>query len=110
MAHLISAANQVKDIQVNLQASIDSLRQQYFKLQEAKDKHQFLEENRFVRYEMLELQELLVRAGYIDPEEAEKFSAEQPYEVRMDRAARIFYEYVQNYAPELISPQYQDLF
>ena len=75
LAHLISAANQVKDIQVNLQASIDNLRQQYFKLQEAKDKHQFLEENRFVRYEMLELQELLVRAGYIDPEEAEKFSS-----------------------------------
>ena len=79
-------------------------------LQEASDKHAFMEENRFIRYEMLELQELLVRAGYIDPEEAEKFSAEQPYEVRMERAARIFYEYVQSYAPELISPQYEDFF
>lgn len=79
-------------------------------LQEANDKHAFMEENRFIRYEMLELQELLVRAGYIDPEEAEKFSSEQPYEVRMERAARIFYEYVQSYAPELISPQYEDFF
>ena len=59
-----------------MQASIDSLRQQYFMLQEAGDKHAFMEENRFIRYEMLELQELLVRAGYIDPEEAEKFSSE----------------------------------
>jgi len=59
---------------------------------------------------MLELQELLVRAGYLDPEEAEKFSSEQPYEARMERAARIFYDYVQNYAPELISPQHEDFF
>ena len=28
----------------------------------------------------------------------------------MDRASRIFYEYVQNYAPELISPQYEDFY
>jgi hypothetical protein len=28
----------------------------------------------------------------------------------MERAARIFYEYVQDYAPELISPQYQSFF
>ena len=65
----------MKDVQVNLQASIDSLRQQYFKLQEAHDKHQFLSDNKFVRLEMLELQELLVKAGYVDPEEAEKFSS-----------------------------------
>jgi hypothetical protein len=53
---------------------------------------------------MLELQELLVRGGYIEPEEAESMSASLPHEVRMDRAAQIFYEYVQNYAPDLISP------
>jgi hypothetical protein len=35
-----------------------------------------MQENRFIRYEMLELQELLVRAGLINPEEAEKFSAD----------------------------------
>jgi hypothetical protein len=55
---------------------------------------------------MLELQELLVRAGYIDPDEAKKFSSSQPYEIRMERASRIFYEYVQSNSPELMSPQY----
>jgi len=69
-----------------------------------------MEENKFIYYDLLELQDLMVRAGYINPEEAEKFSAAQPYEVRMERASRIFYEYVQNYAPELISPQYEDFF
>jgi len=33
-----------------------------------------------------------------------------PYEERMERASKIFYEYVQSYAPELISPQYEDFF
>lgn len=108
MAQLIQSCNLVKDMQVNMEASIDSLRQQYFKLTQAKDKHQFMEENKFIHYDLLELQELMVKAGYINPEEAEKFSAAQPYEVRMDRASRIFYDYVQNYAPELISPQYED--
>ena len=28
----------------------------------------------------------------------------------MERASRIFYDYVQNYAPELVSPQYEDFF
>lgn len=75
MAQLIQSCNLVKDMQVNMEASIDSLRQQYFKLQEANDKHKFMEENKFIYYDLLELQELMVRAGYINPEEAEKFSA-----------------------------------
>ena len=105
MGELISAAGQLRDLQVNMQASVDSLREQYFKLQEANDKHEWMAENKFIRLELLELQEMLVRAGYVDPEEAEKFSSAQPQEVRMERASRIFYEYVQNFAPELISPQ-----
>jgi hypothetical protein len=75
MAYLINSCNLVKDMQVGMEASIDSLRQQYFKLQESKDKHQFMEENKFIHYDMLELQELLVRAGYINPDEADKFSS-----------------------------------
>lgn len=110
MAQLISSCNQVKDMQIGMEASIDSLRQQYFKLSEAHDKHQFLAENKSIHYDMLELQELLVRAGYVEPEEAEKFSASQPYDARMDRAAKIFYEYCQSYAPELISPQYDQFY
>jgi len=42
LALLINASNQVKDMQVNLQASFDSLRQQYFKLMDATDKHAFI--------------------------------------------------------------------
>lgn len=51
-----------------------------------------------------------MRGGYIGPEEAEKMSSVQPHNVRMERAAQIFYDYVQNYAPELVSPQYEGFY
>ena len=63
-------------MQIGMQASFDSLRQQYFKLQEASDKHQFMAENRFIRLELLELQDLLLQAGYLDPEEAQIISSQ----------------------------------
>ena len=108
MGQLVEAANSLRSLQVDMQASIDSMRQQYFKIQEAADKHKFLEENKFVRLELLELQEKLVKAGYLEPEETQKISSSMPYDVRMERASRIFYEYVSDFAPELLSQQYED--
>ena len=55
MAHLIQAANQVQDMQVNMQSSFDSLRQQYFKLMEANDKNSFIQENKYIYYDLLQL-------------------------------------------------------
>lgn len=40
-------------MQVNLQASFDSLRQQYFKLMEANDKHSFIQDNKYIFYDLL---------------------------------------------------------
>lgn len=57
---------------------------------------------------MLELQELLVKGGYIEPEEALRNASivNEPFKDRMERAAEVFYDYVLNYAPELLSPQH----
>ena len=60
---------------------------------EAHDKNKFMEENKFIRLELLELQDQLVSAGYLDPDEAEKAISNIPYEVRMERASQIFYDY-----------------
>ena len=65
-------------------------------------------ENKFIRLELLELQEKLVKGGYLLPEEANLISSSQPYDVRMQRAARIFYNYVSNCVPEFMSPQYTE--
>ena len=42
---------------------------QFFKLQNASSKHDFLQENQYIKYDLLELQELMVKAGYIQPDE-----------------------------------------
>ena len=75
MATLIQASNQIKDMQLNMQASFDSLRQQYFKMMEATDKHAFLQENKYIYYDLQELQELMVKAGYLNPEEADQLNS-----------------------------------
>jgi hypothetical protein len=57
----------------------------------------------------LELQELLVNAGYMNPEEKssiDKLLSQESFSNKMDRAAQVFYDYVLNYSPELLSPQY----
>jgi len=73
-------------------------------MQEAIDKHSFLKENDYIRYDLLELQEMLVKGGYMDPDEANKALDREPFESKMERASQVFYDYVLNYAPELISP------
>ena len=75
-------------------------------MSEATDKHAFLQENEYIKYDLLELQELLVKGGYVEPDEALSVLTTEPFDKRMQRASDIFYDYVLNYAPELISPQY----
>jgi hypothetical protein len=46
-----------------------------------------MKDNKYIYYDLLELQNLLVQGGYLNPDEAEQITASQPYEVRMERAA-----------------------
>lgn len=73
-------------------------------MSEAADKHAFLQENQYIKYDLLELQELLVKGGFVEPDEATAILSNEPFDQRMSRAADVFYDYVVNYAPELISP------
>ncbi len=81
-------------------------------MQEAADKHAFLEENEYIKYDLLELQELLVKGGYISPQElaSQESISNEPFPDRMSRAASVFYDYVLNYAPELLSPQHNSFY
>ncbi len=48
----------------------------------------------------MELQELLVNAGYMNPEEkseVDKLLSQEAFSNKMDRAAQVFYDYVLNY-------------
>ena len=55
---------------------------------------------------MLELQELLVKGGFIDPEEALKIPILDQKQ-KMERAVDVFYDFVLNQHQELLSPQYE---
>jgi len=59
----------------------------------------------------MELEELLVRGGYIDPEEVlASDMIPETQEQKMDRAAQVFYQHVSNYNTEFMSPQYESIF
>ncbi len=47
----------------------------------------------------------------MEPEEAAAAAiSQEPFDQRMQRAADVFYDYVVNYAPELLSPQHQSFY
>ena len=74
-------------------------------MQAAQNKHEFLAENKYLTFDMLELQEMLVKGGYLDPHEA-LVGQHDSLERRMERASTVFYELALNFNPELLSPQY----
>ena len=45
MGALIAAAKEVKELQTDQVAAIETLRQQFFLLQQTQEKHEFLKEN-----------------------------------------------------------------
>ncbi len=55
MSKVIEAAKEIKELQQDQQAAIEALRQQFFKLQQAQNKHEFLQQNKYIVFDMLEL-------------------------------------------------------
>ena len=66
---LIEAAEEVKDMQQEMQAAVRNIRRQYAKIKEAHDENEFLRESEYIQLDLLELQEMLIKAGYLSPEE-----------------------------------------
>jgi hypothetical protein len=74
-------------LQVDKTTSIDAVRTQYFKLDEALASHEFLEENNYLKFGLLELQELLVKGGYLHPDEVLSTDNEERLSNRMKKAS-----------------------
>lgn len=69
IASLARVAEEVSQVQIDKQSAIDAVRAQYFKLQAAVEQYEFLAESDYVRLNLLELQEMCIKAGYIEPAE-----------------------------------------
>lgn len=75
-------------------------------MKQAHDRNDFLQQNDYIKLEMLELQELLIKAGYLTPEERVINQDEQLGELGMEAASQVFFDLVLNSHPEAYSPQY----
>jgi len=52
-----------------MESAVRNVRAQYSKLKKAHDEHEFLQENPYVNLDLMELQEMLIKAGYLSPDE-----------------------------------------
>ena len=53
---------------------------------------------------------MLVKSGYLDADEALQHLANESFDSKMQRATQVFYDYVVNYAPEVLSPQHEEFY
>lgn len=63
-----------------------------------------------MHYDLLELQEMLIKAGYLHPDEQMVNEDVQVGALGMDSAVEVFYDLVLNYHPEVLSPQYDNFY
>lgn len=100
--------NEQLEMQSDLANAIEQIRYQYLKIASKIEEEEFLFENFYIARDVLKLEEILVEAGLLRPEEAKKkFDLiDDPMDKRIDRATGIFYDIVQDYYPELVSPDY----
>ena len=101
---LIEAAEEVKDMQQEMQAAVRNIRTQYAKIKKAHDENDFLQESEYIQLDLLELQEMLIKAGYLSPEERVINDDLQQGALGMDAAVEVFYNMVLSNHPEALSP------
>ena len=111
MKNILSAVEDTKLIQKEMGEAIESVRSQFTKMTEAFDKFKFLQDHKYIKYELLELEEKMVEAGLIDPNEVTGKTPieEMPFLFKMRRATEVFYDLTKDYFPEMV-PSTETLF
>lgn len=98
-------------MQQEMEAAVRNVRNQYQRLKEAHDQHGFLQEHKYIHLDLLELQELLIKAGYLHPDEhIFEATGAKVGTLGMDAAVEVFYDMVLNFYPTALSPQYSDFY
>lgn len=104
MTRIIAAGREAKTLQKEFAESIETVRSQYSKMSETFDQLEFLQENKYIKYDLLELEEKMVDAGLLEPDEATGRSPieEKSLTDRMKRATEVFYDITKDYYPEMV--------
>jgi hypothetical protein len=103
MKDIVAASKEMKSIQAELAEAIESVRSQYSLMSKNYDQQDFLQKNKYIKYDLLELQEKLVEGGMITPDEATGREAyeKMSFSDKMNRAKEVFYELTNDYYPEM---------
>ena len=101
---LIDASKNVKNMQQEMEAAVRNVRQQYQKLKNTHDEHEFLQDHKYIHLDLLELQELLIKAGYLQPDEQVVNQDVKIGSLGMEAASEVFYNMVMNFYPDTLSP------
>ena len=111
MKNILSVVEDTKSIQKEMGEAIESVRSQFSKISDAFDKYEFLQNHRYIKYDLLELEEKMVEAGLLDPSEAigKTPIEEMPFLYKMRRATEVFYDLSKDYFPEM-APNTENLF
>lgn len=83
-------------MQKDMESAVRNVRAQYSKLKKAHDEHEFLQENPYVNLDLMELQEMLIKAGYLSPDEQKVGEDVSIGNLGMDAAVEVFYNMVLN--------------
>ena len=104
MEGIINTGKQVKSIQSELAEAIEAVRSQFSKMASVYDQTEFMKNNKYIKYDLLELQERLVESGLMTPDEAigRKSYEKVPFNEKMDRAKELFYDLTKDYYPEMV--------
>jgi hypothetical protein len=111
MKNIINASKEAKNIQKEMFEAINEVRNQYTTMSEAFDEIDFLKDHPYIKYDLLELQEKLVNAGIMHPDEATGKTqlSKMSLSDKMNRAQEVFYELTQDYFPDA-APMMEHLF
>jgi hypothetical protein len=104
MERILSISLDHREKSKEILMAIEQIRTQYFKMLKAVDKHSFLLRNQNIKYELLEIEEMLIKAGFIEPQDFKKDDETKSFTERMDSAAKVFYEFMGEYNPGILSP------
>jgi hypothetical protein len=111
MQHILKAGTDLQSYQREMAESIESVRSQYTQISESFDQHKFLQDNKYIKHDLIQLQEKMVEGGLLDPYES--IGAVEleniPMSERMGRATEIFYDLTKDYFPEM-APKINHLF
>ena len=101
MERISSLTIHTKEVQREVAISIEAVRKQYQQMKDAFDQHEFLQHNPYIKKDLLALEDLLIKANLLEPREILEGVGLGD---KMQTATDIFYNIVQDYHPELLSP------